>query len=307
MKTKLLFILLCSCGLAVADALAEVPSESLLAKQISQAHEKTFDLYLNGHFVWVKTEQAAEGEKKRRYEYWARDGIYFRLDSQDITDSDAVNIVSRTIVIPEGFAKIAADGIDDVGAIFDFGPAEAGRNWVLSHQFIAMANRVATVQVADWVEAWESKSQDLESLTLRAIEPSGARLEFVCRPENATQHHAAEMSGRQYRVDRWTYRYETDDRSQWATNEIDLTYENELVAIPKLMSEKDISNFAKPLSYSYLLEHYDNKSPPIDIFTIPGSETGIPSSTSAWARRLSVLCIGVLMLGFYLYYRKSGK
>jgi len=281
--------------------------ESSLVQELSSAHKKTVELYSNGHFVWLETEHSAEGEIKRRYEYWARDGEYFRLDVQDVTDGESVNKVSKTIVVPEGYAKIAAANTKDAGAIYDFGPAETGIAWIHGHYFIALANRVATVQVVDWLQAWESKSRDVGSLTLEATDSSRCIIKFIRVSGDGSKQYIADMSGDTYQVDHWDYRFESGDASQWATNKVVLTYEKELGAIPRQVQSENLSNFAGASESSCMLEEFDSRPAPIDIFAIPGSRSANASSTSAWTRRLAVLCVGVLLLGIHVYFRKKDK
>jgi len=125
-------------------------ADDALVNALTKAQSSREQFFMNGHFVWMERE--VEGKKliEQRHEYWARNGEYFRRDSQDVADGKGVGKVSRTVVGPEGFWKIAADSTSDSGVIYNFGKNPKGRDSILGQYFIALANRVSTVQVRTW-------------------------------------------------------------------------------------------------------------------------------------------------------------
>lgn len=276
-----------------------------LVEKITKAQEAVFDQYSNGHFVWIETEQTNSGIQKRRHEYWARGGVYFRLDTQNLTQPAAKLPISRTIVVPEGFAKIAAVDSDDAGTIVDFGSSESGGDWIRGHDFIAQGNRVATVQVVEWINTWKTKGRDLETFSLDTTGQDTVELNFIRKTQDGMKRYTATMDGDQFRVNRWTYHFESFDGSQWASNIIENKYEHELDAIPRESRSENVSNFSDPTSYLCHLELHDAQPADIEVFSIPGSQTSATTSRATWTRRAAVILIGFFLLGLRFYLRRK--
>lgn len=299
MNAKAVF-LLCVFGLsAQAGAVDE-----LLRDAIVKAHAKTLERFSNGHFVWTYESAQGDSVTKTRYELWARGGTHYRLDQEETKDGLGPDSVLRDIVVPEGFVEIVAKDRQDAGAIVDFGPAEKGVKYIVGQHFVARGIRVASETVESWLQGWESKNSDLNLVSLNLLsEPPVTTLSHVREYEEGTAVYTAEMEGNDYRIVRGTYRFDSVDGTQWATNTFDFFYGEDTGGIPlKTIRESD-GNFGKPLNDKLILESYDWEPAPLEVFSIAEAGIGTAGAGGLRTRRLVVLFIGLLFVGAWLYSR----
>lgn len=299
MNAKVVF-LFCVLGLsAKADAVDESLRDSIV-----KAHAKTFQRFSNGHFVWTYERVYGDSVTTTRYELWARGGTHYRLDQEETKDGVGPDKVIRDIVLPEGFVEIVAKDRQDAGAIVDFGPADKGIKYLLGQHFVARGNKVSTRLVEGWLNDWKSKNSDsnLVSLNLHA-EPPVTTLSLVHKYEEGTAVHTAEMEGGDYRIVRETYRFDSVDGTQWATNTFDFSYAEDTEGIPLKTTRESDGNFGNRLKDKLILESFDWEPAPLEVFSLAEAGIGATGAGGHWTRRFVMLLIGLLFVGGWLYFR----
>ena len=281
-------------------------------QEISEVQQQREALYNNGHFVW-KERSAINGEVSETIqEYWARDGIYFRLDSQSADPDSNELSMHRYIVRPEGYAKLrvksvdqsgseenngrANDGVSD-GVIVSFGPAEQGKMRTQGQYFVALANKLATVPVYRWWQWWNDGSKnDLKSIDLKEQADGTLLFTMVRDTEPGLRTSTATLTPNDYRVTQWTYSFRTHDGEQTAEQKAEVTYDPTHLDIPLATKDKAVSNWGERSEMECRLVSYDLEPAPLDVFGV--SLPGV-AQTNPWNRRFVLLGVGLALLAFY--------
>lgn len=299
-----LIIIMCLGTLAIAPTLS-LANDSL-TKAIVEAHTQRFDLFDNGHFVWNQVLFDGGVRTDFTHEYWARNGEYFRLDSRKSIDGQQQGKIYRTIVRPDGFAKISADTPEAAGAIIDFGTADAGLKAIRNNNFIAIANFSGFSWTKTWIDAWPSRSRDLIDLRFTKLSEDEVKMTFVRKDEDGTKTYNSFLASDDYRVLRWTYRFDSTAGNWWADNVATYTYHP---SISDLVAERsvEISNTdseTPEISEICTLVSYDPAPAAVSVFEI-GSMPG--GHRPPQNRRLITFAMGVLLLSGWIYYRKRSQ
>lgn len=299
-KFILLANTIATCLLLSQPVNAETQSYAELAKAIEADHSSRLQYFMNGHFVWINTTIEKETDSGTRYEYWARDGQYFRVDKQDIVNGMPTGPVRRIIVRPEGYGRFVSTDTDNLGAIVDIGTADDGKQMVSIMEFIAKSNRIGVQPVKNYFAAWPKREMDLVGLELVDEEDGGVFLLITRRVDGHTRVLNTRLSADDYRVLHYTYRFDSEDGTQWATNDATYTYHPTVPDLVKSVKIVGESNFDPPFESTFELLEHDPSPAPLAVFDV-----GLPSAPQGWSRRLVLLAAGVAMIAAWLLWRKK--
>lgn len=286
--------------LATLPGSAEEQSYAELTKAIEAVHSSRLQYFMNGHFVWTDTESEGTASSGRRYEYWARDGQYFRFDEQGIADGVPTGRTQRIIVRPEGYGRFVSNDMDALGAVVDMGSAADGQRRVLDMRPIALANKMAVQPVTDYFAAWPKREQDLVDLELVDEKDAGVFLSITREVEDGRKKTDIRLSANDYRVLHYNYRFDSTDKTQWATNDATYTYDSTVPDLVKTIKVVGKSNFAPPFESTLELLEHDPSPAPLAVFDV-----GLPSAPPGWSRRLVLLAAGVAMIAVWLLWQKK--
>jgi hypothetical protein len=199
---------------------------------------------------------------------------------------------------------IEASDADDPGVVYSSCGVNDGVKHIRGQYFIAMANRIATVQVQGWLKKWRGERSDMQSLDLVQNDREGVVISFTRGVPTGTKKYEVLLSQGDYRVQSWTYRFEGLESDQHALNEATVTYDDEQKEIPIKTLDKASSNFAPPAEFECRLIEYQLEAAPMEVFSLKG----VTWPSNPWFRRTILLCIGVIfLLGYYVFRRTDGR
>lgn len=279
--------------------------QAVIFDKILKSQDARKAAYDTGHFVWIKTDKHNSGQVSvSKYEYWALNGKYYRLDVSVSDNGNTDNLVKRglTITRPEGFGIFHFPTDNGPGTLRDFGTSEGGKAKIFGAYTFQRADRLGLDYLNSIIRL---KANDTEIKDLRVSKGEGNDyiVSYSRTHHEGEQLYHATLDGRDYRVLSWEYRGLGNDGVRKTHQTATYHYGNSQLHSPVEVSEIVDANFDVGLIATHIkLIEYDSSPPPIEKFALAGLGHSTEASPTIWTRRLVLFVIGFsLLVGYYCY------
>lgn len=251
------------------------PEQQLLFSKLKKAQDSREARYDSGHFIWHQTDVTGKDVVLTKHEYWAKDNQFFRLDTYRIVDGKQSGLVRRLIDRPEGTTLIEAASPFDEGQIVKTsavcvegtcGPTPEN---ISGQYFIAHANRLATLQVKDWIELWTKGEYEISSFKILSIDSRSCKLAFTRSVESGTKSYEVDLDPQDYRVRSWVYTFVGHKDGQQARDEGQNSYDELSSEMPNIERGRATSNFDDASEFECKLIEFDLRPAALEVFAIP--------------------------------------
>ena len=248
-----------------------------LYSAIKAAQDRREALYGNGHFIWHEDETDGMKVVTRQHEYWARDNQFFRLDTYDLVGGKPNQAIRRLIHCPEGTFLIEALSPSETGrvvktsAVCIDGTCGPRPEFISGRYFVAHANRLATLQVKDWILLWTRGEYDISSFEIAAKSSSECKLVFVRAVDAGTQRHEVQLHPQDFRVLASRYEFADHNKHVQAYEDATLSYVTSNQDIPVLEQCDAVSSVYGKKTFECRLVEFDLDPASPDVFAIPKS------------------------------------
>ncbi|WP_146394895.1 hypothetical protein [Planctomycetes bacterium CA13] len=262
-------------------------------------------IYGNMHAVWTVTKIVQNGEDiESTIEFWSREHQYYRFDVINTSDSSSSNKITRMIVRPEGYARIFANSREDPGAIFRFGAAEEGMNWVRAAKWYCQANKVSHDFIHETITDWLNGKEFYKTFHVKK-EGDSVFIEGFVDVESATNSETFELSSSGYRFLQSQTRVDNKDDGTWYESKYAKVYDNQQTDIPIASSASTVESNGSMKSLNYELKEFQLTPAPLEVFFVAElAPLDARPAGIVWFRRLLVAGVGFACFAVYFFHRK---
>ena len=281
--------------------------QSGLPSEIIETHKLRSATYDNGHYLWVRSEEIDGSIHEKRYEYWARDGEYLRLDEERRVDDERSGPPTSIFVRPEGFVKLKNRGIPDGSVATDFGPAAEGFAKIRNQYVFKRESKIGVSEVANWIRRSREPSGSVTNFKLVEEPDDRLKITFSSDVPQGTRRYEGILSRKDFRVLVWRYKFNGAEGSefegQFGETEARYEYDEPAKLVPVKQLESSRTNDGDSTRQWDLVE-YDFTPASIGVFEIPSGALVASRRSSPWTRRLIIFLIGFTLIALYFVLRK---
>jgi hypothetical protein len=277
--------------------------DDLLNKIIKVQSDRSA-IYDNGHFKWIMKENVDAKLQERHFEYWARNGTYFRFDTELRIDQQISGNSESVVVRPEGYVKLLRDASKGDTVVGDFGPADIGLSKIRLQYVLEQENKVAAEPLQNWIKRLRNPGGVSSNVDVKKQPDENLKVSFSSDLPVGKRQFEAILSPQDFRVISWRYKFQGAEGNEFAEQVTDLEYQEGTKHVPVSLLEAVHSHNGDSTMRCNLVS-YDFVPAAIEVFAIAtGSVDGSPSTSPVWIRRVSVMSIGAALIAGYLWFRK---
>lgn len=294
----------------------EISSPSVKAT-VQQLHNKFEKIrkgeYGNVHMVMRFVENGDNGyHTEKKIHYWARDGKYFRVDEETITDGE-ISEANRVIVRPEVYTRSFRTSHGN--AVTNVGTGEEGCEIIEVASFFWASTRCYRFvdaecpfgNIGDFEFSNGISTSYAENFTPIEMTRENSELSIKSRLNFGDDDATATTVRVEYDLDEGVLlSYEQTEYSKGAdfkllkvSHEFDFQL---MKHIPTKISSKIVTMLDTWQDIEFTVEAIDWSPVPMEIFSI---EVEGASSRSRFPRILLIFCGGLVIVGAYFFYRRQ--
>jgi hypothetical protein len=304
---------------AVFNSEEKAAAESFVAAASDIRRNK----YGNVHFkiTGSRSAQTAKGtmQTDTEYEYWAREGKYFRLDSRVTKSADRkLNGMRRRIVVtPDTSIRMQSSSPNGALTVRDWTAAEDGVGFIRGNYFVDAAVRAGPISYADEiVKTLTSREPTMNNGNLQlngvAFSTADSRLKISWTWTDGQHSSVSDLTcdpSKGIVFDSKSISYENGKEvvSRKSTRDYKL---DAFDCIPSLQQvETAFSSNSTAAQSSNIRETFrttavDWQPVPLGIFSLEAQGVHIATSSGIWLRRLVIFCIGVGLFALALFIKR---
>lgn len=296
----------CFLMVIVAMSVFYAPCSSMVANDVLdnalRAMSKNRDLFSNVQMTWLDEETTSNSKTVRRFEFWSREGEYFRIDSEVLESTNdkkaPVGKKSRLIVRPDRYVSLFAPAGRSF-AVVGIGSQEEGKDDLYSNFVFNSSIRGYYGYVTDAFKACEGSQPAYRLIT--AQNTSNMMKARMDADGKDTKHYVYEY---EVNLDRgvctaWNEEG-TSGGQKSSENSVIKQYDKDAIPVHILVqSRNSMGTFRQEINRTNFID----EPAPIGVFSLEGYGITASSSISKWVRRLIILGVGISLVGIYAAYK----
>ena len=267
-----------------------------------RAMSKNRDLFSNVQMTWLDEQTTSNSKTVRRYEFWSREGEYFRMDSEVLESTNdqkaTVGKKSRLVVRPDRYVNLFSAAGRSF-AIVGLGSQEEGKEDLYSNFVFDSSIRGYYAYFTNVFKEYDGSQPAYRLITAQnTSDMMKARMDA---DGDDTKHYVYEY---EINLDRgvctaWNEE-ETIAGQKSSECSIIKRYDKDAIPVHILVKSRDsMGTFRQEINRTSFID----EPAPIGVFSLEGYGITTSSSISKWVRRLIILGVGISLVGIYAAYK----
>ena len=211
--------------------------------------------------------------------------------------------ITRTIVIPEGSARILADSGEEIGSIFAFGVPAKYKTYVEADQWYSQANKVRHDAIHESIGQWLAGSSRYDSFDAQQLQDGSVTITAFDDRGQYKDTEVITLSPGDFRVLKSVYSIQGPGSEVIEGVEVK-NYGEDQLQVPETSRYDYEGTKVDTEVITYRLEEFQFEPASYDEFYYDELVAVFGTSRNPWTGRVLLLAVGAICVALLIYFRK---